>query len=71
VKYETGGQGGRENTAMRENNTARVLVERDSASLARRHARGYDCFTTVRFEERKRSATAYGTFSYLMFRRFC
>jgi hypothetical protein len=56
---------------MKENSEAGlVLVRRDSASLARRRARALESFTTVRFEQRKRAATAaYGTFWYLMSRR--
>ena len=57
---------------MKENSEAElVLVRRDSASLARRRARAFESFTTVRFEERKRAATAaYGTLWHLMSRRF-
>jgi hypothetical protein len=57
---------------MKENNETRVvLVRRDSASLARRRTRAFDSFTTVRFEDRKRAATAaYGTFWHMMSRRF-
>ncbi len=57
---------------MKENNeTRKVLVGGDSASLARRRARAFESFTTVRFEERKRAATAaYGTLWHLMSRRF-
>jgi hypothetical protein len=57
---------------MKENNETRVvLVRRDPASLTRRHARAFESFTTVRSEERKRAATAaYGTFWFLMSRRF-
>jgi hypothetical protein len=57
---------------MKENSEAGlVLVRRDSASLARRRARAFESFTTVRFEERKRAATAaYGTLWHLMSRRF-
>jgi hypothetical protein len=57
---------------MKENSEAGlVLVRRDSSSLARRRARAFESFTTVRFEERKRAATAaYGTLWHLMSRRF-
>ena len=57
---------------MKENNATRVLVRERSTSLTRRHARARESFTTVAFEERKRAATvAYGTFWYIMSRRFC
>jgi len=57
---------------MKENNATRVLVREGSTSLTRRHARARESFTTVAFEERKRAATvAYGTFWYIMSRRFC
>jgi len=61
----------RENTAMKENSPSRVLVRGDYAILARRRATVYESFTTVRFKDRKRSAQSYGTFWYLMSRRFC
>jgi hypothetical protein len=72
VKYAALDHRGEGNTAMKENSETRVvLVGRDSAGLARRRARAFDSFTTVRFEERKRAvAAAYGTFWYLMSRRF-
>jgi len=57
---------------MKENNATRVLVREGSTSLTRRYARARESFTTVRLEERKRAATAaYGTFWYVMSRRFC
>jgi hypothetical protein len=62
---------GEGNTAMKDSSETKVvLVGRSSASLARRRARALESFTTVRFEERKRAATAYGTFWFLMSRRF-
>jgi len=56
---------------MKENSPLRVLVREDHASLARRRATVYQSFTTVRFQDRKRSAQSNGTFWYLMSRRFC
>ena len=57
---------------MKENRATRVLVRESSTSLTRRHARAREPFMTMRFEERKRAATAaYGTFWYAMSRRFC
>jgi len=71
VKYTTVGNRGEENTAMKENSNARVLVREGSTNLPRRHARARESFMTIRFEERKRIAAAYGTFWYLTSRRFC
>ena len=62
----------RENTAMKENSNARVLVRESSSRLIMRRARVHESFMTMRFEERKRAAAAaYGTFWYLTSRRFC
>jgi len=61
----------RENTAMKENTNARVLVRESSTRLITRWARTHESFMTVRFKEKKRTAAAYGTFWYLMSRRFC
>jgi len=55
---------------MKENNNARVLVRESSIRLTMRRARAHESFMTMRFEERKRAAKAYGTFWYLMSRRF-
>jgi hypothetical protein len=57
---------------MKDNNATRVLVREGSTSLTSRHARARESFTTVRFEDRKRAeTTVYGTFWYIMSRRFC
>jgi hypothetical protein len=56
---------------MKENSNARVLVGESSTRLTMRRARAHESFMTMRFEERKRTAAAYGTFWYLMSRRFC
>ena len=61
----------RENAAMKEKSNARVLVRESSTRLMMRRARAHESFMTMRFEERKRAAAGYGTFWYLMSRRFC
>jgi hypothetical protein len=56
---------------MKENNNVRVLVREGSTRLTMRRMRAHESFMTMRVEERKRAASAYGTFWYLMSRRFC
>jgi hypothetical protein len=56
---------------MKENKASRVLVGRDSVSLAMRRARAMESFTALRFYERKRSPAAYEALWYWMSRRFC
>jgi hypothetical protein len=56
---------------MKENINARVLVRENSTRLTMRRARAHESFMTMHFEDRKQTAAAYGTFWYLMSRRFC
>jgi hypothetical protein len=53
-----------------DNRTIVVLVQHDSARLARKRVGAFEPFTTVRFEDRKRAVAAkYGVFWSLISRR--